>query len=84
MKNFESRLNLAIDAGIRRKQAKLDAIRNHYQALNPKAILQRGFALVSKAGILVKAGHDLAVGDTVEIEFADSLSNARIEKCQKK
>lgn len=84
LSNLESRLALATNAGVQRRQARLLAMEKHYQALNPKTILRRGFALVAKSGSLVKSAQDLAVGDEVELEFADSLSNARIEKCQKK
>lgn len=53
------------------------------QALNPAAILQRGFAIVRKSGRVVRTASALAQNDIVNIQFADGSADASIGKTGK-
>jgi exodeoxyribonuclease VII large subunit len=52
----------------------------HLEAVNPKAILGRGYALVRQPdGRLARRAADLAAGDAVKLEFADGARRAVVE-----
>jgi exodeoxyribonuclease VII large subunit len=48
------------------------------EALNPAAILDRGFAIVRKDGVSVKHASELGKDDIVEIEFKEGRQSAKI------
>lgn len=50
------------------------------QALNPAAILERGFAIVRKGGRVVRTASTLAGNDIVSIQFADGSVEASVGK----
>ena len=53
-------------------------------ALSPRAVLERGFALVrGEGGALVRGAATLAPGQTVTIEFARGEADAVVETIRK-
>ncbi len=56
-----------------------DSARSHLQALNPLAVLQRGFAVVSRAGEIVRSAAQLTPGTDVQVRLARGSFGARVE-----
>lgn len=54
--------------------------RNLLEAYNPRAILQRGYALVRHQGGVVRSTQELATGAIVDIELADGHIHATVTK----
>ncbi len=48
------------------------------RALDPRAPLSRGYALVRSADVLVRQGGELSAGQHVQLEFADAQADAAI------
>ncbi len=51
-------------------QHQLEGVRNHLQALNPEAILERGYSICYKDGEIIKDVRQLSVLDVVNIRVA--------------
>lgn len=49
-------------------------------ALNPEAILGRGYAMVSKGDKVVKRASELTAGDSVKLRFSDAARQAQIKE----
>jgi exodeoxyribonuclease VII large subunit len=64
-----------VDAGRNR----LTALCGKLDAMNPLAVLARGYAAVGKEGRTVARAEELARGDQIEIRFADGCVGAVIE-----
>jgi exodeoxyribonuclease VII large subunit len=61
-------------------RAHWQGLKNRLQALNPSAILQRGFALVERPdGSLLRSAAQIQSGDPVDIHLWDGKLHARIE-----
>ena len=68
------RQNLAL------RRAHWQGLANRLQALNPSAILQRGFALVERAdGSLVRSAAQVQQGERITIHVSDGRVQARVE-----
>jgi len=50
----------------------LQTRRQLVELLSPEAALQRGYALVRQAGVLVRSGHDVKAGDALQLELRDA------------
>lgn len=64
---------------LQRTSERLGEQKELLQALAPQKILDRGYALVRKAGRVVRAASDLAGGDSLEIQLKDGRVAARVE-----
>jgi len=53
-------------------------------AYNPNRPLQQGYAIVRRGGELVARAADLAIGDSVELSFADSTAGAHIDTLKRR
>jgi exodeoxyribonuclease VII large subunit len=49
------------------------------EALSPRSVLKRGYAIVRKDGQTVRAGKTLKKGDSIEITFGDGAVGASVE-----
>lgn len=58
---------------------RLTALCGRLEAMNPLAVLSRGYAAVGKEGRTVARAEELARGDQIEIRFADGCVGAVIE-----
>jgi exodeoxyribonuclease VII large subunit len=56
-----------------------DSARSRLLVLNPMAVLQRGFAVVSHAGQVVRSAGQLAPGERVQVRLASGSFGARVE-----
>ncbi|MEW6510714.1 MAG: exodeoxyribonuclease VII large subunit [Bacteroidota bacterium] len=67
-----------VEHGISLTSARYAALGQHLQALDPRRALQRGFAIVRKAGEVVSSRALLKSRDAVEIEFRDGSVRSTI------
>lgn len=69
---LRARLDPAMSRQLERRQAQLERADRSLQALSPRAVLARGYAIVSSAdGAVVKRASDLAFGDRLRLQLAD-------------
>jgi exodeoxyribonuclease VII large subunit len=75
------RLNSAVDHAFTRQKLRIDALEARLAALDPRAVLERGYSIVrDEEGRVVRAANSLAHGELVEITFARGNARARVEK----
>ena len=72
------RLVLGGRHGLERRRARLGGLAGQLNALSPLGVLDRGFAVVSKDGQLVRTVGGVASGDTVDIRLVDGEVSAEI------
>jgi exodeoxyribonuclease VII large subunit len=78
------RLTPAAVAAVHAERRRVAALDDRLRALSPRAVLERGFALVRAAdGSLVRTAGSLASGDHLVIEFARGEADAVVEKIRK-
>ena len=65
------RLGTATHLQLARRRTELDAHARHLSALDPMAVLARGFAIVTRDGTSVRRAGDLLSGDRILTHFAD-------------
>jgi exodeoxyribonuclease VII large subunit len=71
-------------AGVLAERRRLGALEARLRALSPRAVLERGYALVhAPGGALVRTAGSLAAGDRVTIEFARGEADAVVETVRK-
>ena len=64
---------------LQRYTDELSAKRNILAALNPDAILRRGYAIVRKGGVLVRTTNQIKKSELIDIKLHDGNFNARVE-----
>lgn len=75
------RLNGLIQTNLRGAAARLETVGVHLRALDPQAVLQRGYALVfDKQGKLVDSVEKTSENETVDIHLQDGVLDASILK----
>ncbi len=80
LSGLEHRLMLAADRRVTSERQELGRLAAHLTALNPLAVLGRGYALVqNEADRVVTSASSLQAGDTVTLRFSDGRATARIE-----
>lgn len=78
---LEKRLNLSVSRHLGNKRRSLERVTASLGALNPLAVLSRGYALVqTEEGTVVPAAAELRVGDRVSLRFADGSARVRVEE----
>ncbi len=78
------RLTPAAVAAVHAERRRLAALEGRLRALSPRAVLERGFALVrTPEGALVRAAGSLAEGQRLTIEFARGEADAVVERIRK-
>ena len=78
---LEKRLNLSVSRHLGRKRQSMERVTASLGALNPLAVLGRGYALVqTEAGKVIPAAAELQVGDRVGLRFADGSARVRVEE----
>jgi exodeoxyribonuclease VII large subunit len=74
------RLQLARATGAAQRVQRVMAARARLSALSPRAVLARGYSLVTlENGTLVRQARQLAPGRSVTLEFAEGRAGARVE-----
>lgn len=50
------------------------------ETLNPKLVLNRGYAFITREDVIIKSSKTLAKGDKVKIQFSDGAVKAQVEE----
>jgi exodeoxyribonuclease VII large subunit len=74
------RLRRAMPAVLERAGSRVAALAQNLAHLNPQAVLERGYAIVTTAGAVVDDARTVAVGDEVDLRFARGSAAAKISK----
>ncbi len=73
LENLQAQLSL----GLQGKKHRLDILLNRLAAINPTAVLRRGFALAVKGDKIVSSVHDVALDDELMLTLADGTLKVR-------
>ena len=74
------RLRTGVDAHLARETARLDAAATRQRLLDPRRILERGYALIRGAdGKHVPEARRVAAGQALQLDFHDGAIRARAE-----
>ena len=81
---LEKRLSLSMSRHLTHKRQSMERVVAHLGALNPLAVLGRGYALVqNQEGRVVPSVRQLDVGDRVSLRFTDGSARVRVEEIGK-
>ena len=81
VEGLSKRLELAVNRHLTSKRQSMERVVAGLSALNPLAVLGRGYALVQNGeGRVVPAAKELAVGDRVTLRFADGTAKVAVEE----
>ena len=82
---LEKRLNLSVSRHLGDKRRSMERVTASLGALNPLAVLSRGYALVqTEEGTVIPAAAELRVGDRVDLRFADGIAKVAVEEIEKR
>ena len=80
---LEKRLNLAVSRRLADKRQSMERVVASLAALNPLAVLGRGYAMVqTEAGRVIPTAAALSVGERVSLRFADGKALVRVEEIE--
>ena len=66
---------------LERHDQHLIAVQQHLQHLNPQQVLARGYSMVrDELGVVVVDGTTLAVGEMLQVTFAQGRANVEVKK----
>ena len=81
VEGLSKRLDLAVNRHLTSKRQSMERVVTGLSALNPLAVLGRGYALVqTEEGRVVPTAQELAVGDRVTLRFADGTAKVAVEE----
>ncbi len=66
------------------KQQKLENLENRLMSLDPRRIVDQGYILGKKDGRIIKSIHEVAPGDTLELELKDGQLETKVIDKKKK
>lgn len=78
LRNLSQRLDAAKYISIERKKERLSRTDASLRALNPAAVLDRGYAIISNAGGIISGIDAVETGKTVKIQMADGALSAKV------
>ena len=77
---LEKRLDLSMSRHLTHKRQSMERVVAHLGALNPLAVLGRGYALVqNEEGRVIPTVEQLSLGDRVCLRFSDGSAHVRVE-----
>ena len=79
LKTSTTELEHSISQYLQKFTDELGSKRNILAALNPEAILRRGYAIVRKGGVLVRTTNQIKKSELIDIKLHDGNFNARVE-----
>ena len=83
VEGLEKRLNLSMSRRLTSKRQAMERVVASLSALNPLAVLSRGYALVQDGeGKVVPTVGQLSVGDRVHLRFADGSARVSVEEIE--
>ncbi|MFB6262781.1 MAG: exodeoxyribonuclease VII large subunit [Bradymonadaceae bacterium] len=74
------RLGRAVRSALDRRRARLDRYEDRLELLDPRNVLERGFALVRREGELVRSSDDAPPGSTIDVELSDGELRATVDE----
>ena len=81
VEGLSKRLNLSVGRHLTHKRQSLERVVAELGALNPLAVLGRGYALVQTGeGRVIPAAAELKVGDRVSLRFADGTARVTVDE----
>lgn len=81
LEGLEKRLTLAVTHRLKAKRQAMAGVTASLSALNPLAILSRGYALVqSEEGRVIPGTAELCQGERVSLRFSDGTAHVRVEE----
>ena len=81
VEGLSKRLDLSVSRHLATKRQSMERVVAGLSALNPLAVLGRGYALVQNGeGRVVPSAKELAVGDRVTLRFADGTAKVAVEE----
>lgn len=75
-----NRLNDAVAQRLEREHSRLQLQSQLLAALNPRRILEQGYAIISSQGQVVRRARQLKTGQAISIQMADGSAGAVIDK----
>ncbi len=79
LESLGDRLRGTVRDRLQREQDRLGGLRSLAQALDPEAVLQRGYALVRRQGQLVRHVADLQTGDRLQLQLGDGRCDVIVD-----
>jgi len=76
--NIRSRMNSGINIALSAMRERFSGVCAGLAALNPLAVLGRGYAVVTSGSHIVSAGAQLSPGDRIDIQFSDGRVSAEV------
>ena len=80
IENFEYMLQAKISKSMSLKRKSLEILDSKLSALNPKAILERGYGIVMKDNKIIKNTRELKIDNNINIIFYKGEIEARVKK----
>ena len=81
VEGFAKRLDLAVNRHLTSKRQSMERVVTGLSALNPLAVLGRGYALVqTEEGRVIPSAAELTVGDRVTLRFADGAARVTVDE----
>lgn len=79
---YTNRLETAINANIQHRRAASEALDSRMAALNPKAVLERGYSIVRSipAASVITCTDQVKIDDNIEVIVAKGTMTCRVEK----
>ncbi len=72
------RLSFSMEKSIQRQGHKLDALGEKLRAVDPRRVLERGFAVVEVGGRVVRTTDQLTLGEVIKVSFAQGAVKAAV------
>ena len=79
--NHARRLTTAMGRTLDRHDARVGALQQHLQLLDPRQVLARGYSMVRDAqGNIVQSSEDISLGEKLDITFAQGAARAVVQE----
>ncbi len=83
VKSFARRLDVSVSRVIEARVSLVEALTLRLEALDPVRVLDRGFAMVTSGGRVVRSVSEVNVGSDVEVAMADGTISATVSAVKK-
>ena len=64
-------LKMALHRHTQQRLTRLEAIRRNLSLLSPNLVLERGYSIVERRGLILRNAHDVATGDALSVRLAN-------------
>ena len=66
-----NQLKMALHRHTQQRLTRLEAIRRNLSLLSPNLVLERGYSIVERRGLILRNAHDVATGDALSVRLAN-------------